>query len=134
MVAIGNDKKELKMKIFSKVDSHDDERRVLTAFRPTPDFPRSAEAKVIVTKHAGVRLGNHSHPHIEGFFLVSGSCAVRTWTSGQGQKEERLVAPVMFMFEPNEEHVLVCSDNMILVGYLPVTFEQENNIPATHLT
>ena len=122
------------MHVFNQVDGHDDSRRTLTAFRPSSDFPRSAEAKVLVVKQDGVRLGNHAHPHFEGFFLVFGSCVVRTWKDEQeGVTESRLEAPVMFMFEPNEEHILTCSADMVLVGYMPVTFEEENNTPAIHL-
>lgn len=122
-----------KMKIFPVADSHSDARRDLAAFRPSDDFPQTAEGKVLVVKTDGVRLGNHSHPHVEGFFLVSGSCVVRTWSEAEGVQERTLAAPVMFMFEPDEEHVLTCSADMILVGYMPVTFEHENNTRAGHL-
>lgn len=121
------------MQIFPIADQHRDDRRDLTAFRPPPDFPRVAEGKVLITKRDGVRLGNHSHPHFEGFFLVRGSCTVRTWSADKGVQELPLTAPVMFMFEPNEEHLLTCSEGMVLVGYMPVTFEEERNVPATHL-
>ena len=121
------------MKVFTRVDRHSDERRDLTAFRPTSDFPRVSEAKVLIVKQNGVRLGNHAHPHFEGFFLVAGTCIIRTWTEAGGLQEQKLSAPVMFMFEPGEEHLLVCSNGVTLVGYMPVTFEQENNTPATHL-
>ena len=121
------------MKVFPVADTHTDERRTLTAFRPSADFPHTAEGKVLITKKDGVRLGNHSHPHVEGFFLVQGECTVRTWTQAGGVKDHALKAPVMFMFEPHEEHILTCSDTMILVGYMPITFEEENNTPASHL-
>ena len=88
---------------------------------------------MLVVKSDGVRLGNHSHPHPEGFFLVMGNCVVRTWSEQEGVQEHPLVAPIMFMFEPGEEHLLTCSADMILVGYMPVTFEEENNTPAAHL-
>ncbi|MBI4434386.1 hypothetical protein HY635_01010 [Candidatus Uhrbacteria bacterium] len=122
------------MQIFPVADHHSDDRRDLTAFRPPPEFPRAAEAKVLVTKKAEVRLGNHSHPHFEGFFLVAGSCTVRTWTPTGGVQEQSLSAPIMFMFEPNEEHLLTCSEGMVIVGYMPVTFEEERNVPAQHLS
>ena len=121
------------MIVFEIADQHEDQRRKLTAFRPPVEFPKTAEAKVLITKQDGVRLGNHSHPHLEGFFLVSGSCVIKTWTELGGAKEQILEAPIMFMFEPDEEHLLVCSNGMTLVGYMPVTFEEENNAKATHL-
>jgi len=121
------------MKIFSVVDSNSDDRRDLTAFRPTSDFPQVVEAKVLVVKKDGVQLGNHSHPHVEGFFLVAGTCIVRTWTKTGGAQEQHFSAPVMFMFEPGEEHLLICSSEVILVGYMPVIFEEENNTSATHV-
>ncbi len=121
------------MKIFSVADSHSDDRRDLTAFRPTSDFPQVAETKVLVVKKDGVSLGNHSHPHVEGFFLVAGTCIVQTWRKTEGTQEQQLSAPVMFMFEPGEEHLLTCPNGVILVGYMPVTFEEENNTPATHV-
>lgn len=121
------------MKIFPVADGHSDARRDLTAFRPSADFPRTAESKVLVVKADGVRLGNHSHPHVEGFFLITGSCVVRTWSEQHGVQEQTLNAPIMFMFEPGEEHILTCSAGMVLVGYMPVTFEHENNAPAVHL-
>ncbi|MDP3997534.1 MAG: hypothetical protein Q8P73_03480 [bacterium] len=123
------------MRVFTVADSHEDDRRALTAFRPPAEFPNVAEAetKVLVVKQEGVKLGNHSHPHYEGFLLVKGMCDVRTWTEFEGLQEHGLEAPVMFMFEPGEEHVLTCSEDMVLVGYMPVTFENENNTLATHL-
>jgi hypothetical protein len=121
------------MKIFKVADKHEDERRNLTAFRPTADFPKTVEGKVIVVKRDGMKLGNHSHPHPEGFFLVVGNCTVRTWTKDNNIQEQKLQAPVMFMFDPGEEHLLTCSVGMVLVGYMPITFEEENNTPATHI-
>ncbi|MFA6423927.1 MAG: hypothetical protein WCV83_01275 [Candidatus Magasanikbacteria bacterium] len=121
------------MQIFLVADSHSDSRRDLTAFRPPPYFPKPVESKVLITKSKGVRLGNHSHAHVEGFFLVKGRCRVRTWTENGGVWDHVIMAPTMFMFEPGEEHVLACSAGMILVGYMPVTFEDQKNFPATHL-
>lgn len=126
-------KKRRTMKIFPVADSHEDERRKLTAFRPSPDFPHVKEAKVLITKSENVCLGRHSHSHVEGFFLVSGTCVIKTWTAADGAQEQQLSAPVMFMFEPEEEHLLTCSKDMILVGYMPTSFEEENNSPATHI-
>jgi len=114
-------------------DSNSDERRDLIAFRPPSDFPQATEAKMLSVKNDGTVLGNHAHPHAEGFFLVSGSCLVRTWTKTNGVKERELSAPVMFYFEPEEEHALICSKGTIIVGYMPTTFTKENNTPATHL-
>ena len=108
--------------------------RTLVAFRPPPDFPKTVEAKVITVDQHGVRLGRHSHPHAEGFFLVVGGCTVWTWTEADGLHDTTLEAPAMFMFEPGEEHVLICSQGMVLVGYMPVTFDEENSIPATHIS
>mgnify|MGYP001571610977 FL=1 len=48
-------------------------------------------------------------------------------------EERELSAPIMFVFEPGEEHIFICSSGMILVGYTPTTFKPENLIPATHL-
>lgn len=121
------------MKKFPVADSHTDERRTLTAFRPSADFPHTVEGKVLITQKDGVQLGNHSHPHAEGFFLIQGRCRIRTWTQTDGVQEHELQAPVMFMFSPHEEHVLTCSEDMILVGYVPTTFEKENSTPASHL-
>lgn len=121
------------MKIFPITDENNDDRRNLTAFNPPFDSPAPVEAKVLVVKHDGVRLGNHSHPHAEGFMLASGSCKVQTWTASDGNKEYELVAPTMVMFEPGEEHLLTCSKGMILVGYMPVPFSEQNNTLATHL-
>ena len=121
------------MIVFPVADTNSDVRRKLTAFRPPPDFPRVVEAKVLRAKKEGIVLGNHSHPHVEGFFLVQGHSTIRTWTLYDGVQEQQLAAPVMFMFEPDEEHILVCSRGMILVGYSPVTYADENNTTATHL-
>lgn len=121
------------MILIQQIDKNDDFRRCLTAFRPPADFPKSAESKVIITKKDGVQLGNHSHPHNEGFMLVSGSCSVRTWTEKSGVQELELTAPIMFMFEQDEEHLLTCSNEMVLIGYMPITFMEENNTRATHL-
>ncbi|MEI7620364.1 MAG: hypothetical protein WCJ57_02230 [Candidatus Falkowbacteria bacterium] len=121
------------MLVFTEADSHEDDRRKLTAFRPTPDFPKATEAKVINVKSDGVILGKHSHNHVEGFLLASGSCLIKTWTETKWLQEQELSAPTMFIFEPGEEHLLTCSKGTILVGYMPVTFEDENNTPATHV-
>lgn len=121
------------MKIFSVANTHDDARRTIVAFHLPPEFPRVAEAKVLTSKQGGVVLGNHSHTHYEGFFLVQGACTVLTWTEAEGVLEHVLQAPAMFMFEPGEEHRLTCSKDLILVGYMPVTYEDENNTRATHL-
>lgn len=121
------------MKIILVADRHSDTRRDLIAFRPPSDFPVVAEAKVLVAKLDGIRLGNHSHPHVEGFMLAAGKCHIRTWSQAEGLRDHDLTAPTLFMFEPDEEHVVIGSENMVLVGYLPVTFEQEHNVSATHL-
>ena len=114
------------MKLFKPTNKHTDERRDLMAFRLPSNFPRTVEGKMLIIKKDGVKLGNHSHPHTEGFFLVTGSCTVRTWTKKNGVQEHCLKAPVMFMFFPNEEHLLfTCSRKMTLVGYMPITFKEE---------
>jgi hypothetical protein len=122
------------MRVFEKVCAHEDDRRTLEAFSPSAGFPVSVEVKIIRTSCEGVRLGNHSHPHREGFFLVVGHCRVRTWKEGdESVQEHTLVAPVMFEFDPREEHLLTCSSNMILIGFSPTIFDEGNNIPATRL-
>ena len=121
------------MRIFKVADRHENDRRVLTAFEPSSDFPNPVEAKVIVTKFSGVWLGNHSHEHFEGFFLVAGTCTVRTWTEREGVKDHALIGPIMFLFEPGEEHILTCSEGMILVGFMPLTFKNQHNTAATHI-
>jgi len=121
------------MLVLEKVDSHDDERRTLIAFRPPDIFPKVVEGKMLVVKNDGVSLGKHSHPHNEGFFLAAGACNIKTWTAEHGVQEKYLVAPIMFMFEPNEEHLLICAKGTIIIGYMPVIFGNENNAPAVHL-
>lgn len=79
-------------------------------------------------------LGRHSHPHFEGLFLVQGACLVRTWGRGIGVREEQLNAPVMFMFYPNEEHTITCSEDAILIDFLPLaTNEEPHNTPAANI-
>jgi len=121
------------MKRFEAADHHSDARRDLTAFRPPADFPHVTEAKILCVKEEGITLGRQYRPHAEGFFLAVGSCVVNTWSEKKGLQTTPLSGPIMFSFEPHEEHALVCSKGMILIGYMPVTFENENNTPATHL-
>jgi len=121
------------MILFEITSKNEDERRYLTAFELPTNFPVVAEAKMLATKQDGVRLGNHSHPYCEGFFLVAGSCQIRTWTEKSGIQEHNLTAPAMFMFEAGEEHALTCNDQTILVGYSPMPFEKQDHIPSKNL-
>ena len=122
------------MEIIRWADFNSDDRRDLTAFRPGSEFPLLVEGKVIVVKRDGVELGNHSHSHVEGFLLVSGLCHIVTWTADGGRASQGIIAPAMFMFEKGEEHVLYCSADTILVGYMPVSYKDEHNTPAIHLS
>jgi hypothetical protein len=121
------------MKVFTPTNEHSDNRRDLSAFQLPPEFPTVAETKVLVVKGKAVELGRHYHPHPEGFLLAAGSCVVRTWTPGSGVCETEIHAPQLFMFEAQEEHLLTCEQGTVLVGYMPVTFSDENNTPAIHV-
>ena len=110
----------------------DDRRTISPCEFPVENFvPR--ESKIINKCADGAVLGLHSHPHKEVFHLIAGTCLVRTWSEQGGMNEYAFTAPVCFMFEPNEEHVVICSKTTVLFGQSPVVFEEENNVESTHL-
>ena len=121
------------MKTIKPFDSHDSKMRLLTAWEDICGIP---EIKVLHTKKDRAFLGGtigHKHDYSETYLLAHGESTWYTWNKTDGQQIHELKAPTLFIIEPNEEHAVIASNDMVLVGLLPQKFQPGSHIDAEHL-
>ena len=120
------------MKILEYSNRHIDTRRELTEFI-IKDFPKIVETKLVIVKEDHAILGKHYHPYTEELLFVAGECVVKTWSEIEGNRETKLTAPMMIIFEEKEEHLLICEIGNIFIEYVPKVFNKDDNIPSKHI-